>query len=96
MGTYLQVFAWLLLTAPYRLYYSVLGVPPRAQDLWNLFTTPLSLALETIDTLLSVSGVSPALLSALFSLAAVVCFGREREREREREEKHALCPARLC
>jgi hypothetical protein len=68
VGSFLQITVWLLSTLPFRLYYIVVGYVPSSQDLWNLWTTPLDLAAETVFVLLSPRSIFKVCFPILFVL----------------------------
>ena len=76
LGKFFMWLLWIIMTLPFKLFYSVVGQYPTPQDIFNLFNVKFATTLDTLSATLNFHDIFRAILPSLFVIIAMNLFSR--------------------
>ena len=75
-GKFFMWLLWIIMTLPFKLFYSVVGQYPTPQDIFNLFNVKFATTLDTLFATLDFRDIFRAVLPSLIVIIAINLFSR--------------------
>lgn len=76
IGKILMWLSWIIMTLPFRLFYSVVGQYPTSQDIFNLFNVKIDTTLDTLFATVNFHDILRATLPSIIIIIVINLFSR--------------------